>query len=148
MFKTVIMLVLALCWGIFAVETSVKYEVKIIERMVLDITGRANPRVCVVDYPAVNIQRFANSLIITSCSQADVVISSTDRLAVLEKPVIVVGTYPAKDEDIIGAIFWKKGRPQIILIEKNIKKFDITLPEDYKKFLIRKNYTDYVKSDT
>lgn len=148
MFKTVIMLVVALYWGIFAEETSVKYEVKIIERIVLDITGRVSPRVCVVDYPAVNIQRFANSLIITSCSQADVVISSTDRLAGLDKPVIVVGTYPAKDEGIIGAIFWKKGRPQIILIEKNIKKFEITLPEDYKKFLIRKNYTDYVKSDT
>lgn len=148
MFKKVLILILTIYWGVFAEETSVKYEVKIIERIVLDITGKITPRVCVVDYPAVNIQRFANSLIVTSCSQADIVVSSTDRLTGLDKPIIVVGTYPTKDEDIIGAIFWKKGRPQIILIEKNIKKFEITLPEDYKKFLIRKNYTDYVKSDS
>lgn len=137
MFKKVVILIFTLCWWVFAEDMSIRYEAKIIERIVLDITGKVNPKVCAVEYPNVYIQRFANSLTVVPCNQADVIISSTDRFTGFGKPVIIIGTYPVKNEDIIGAIFWKKGRPQIILIEKNIRKFDIIIPEDYKKFLIR-----------
>lgn len=147
MIKRFVVLLLLFYWNVFAEEASTRYEVKIIERIVLDITGKLNPKVCVIEYPASFIQKFASNLTVTSCNQADVIISSTDRLGGLEKPVILVGTYPVKDENVVGAIFWKKGRPQIILIEKNIKRFEITIPEDYKKFLIKRSNTDYVKSD-
>lgn len=128
-------------------EVSVRYEVKIIERIVLDITNKPNPKVCVIEYPLSYIYKFATSLQITSCNQADVVVSSTDKYISQDKPIILVGFFPTKDDDIIGAIFWRKGRPQIIFIERNIKKFHINLPEDYKKFLINRVETGYVRSD-
>lgn len=131
----------------FAEDGAVKYEVKIIEKIVIDITGKENPKVCTVNYPSVYIQNYSSNLILTNCNQADIVISSSNRELNYNKPTIEVGTPQINNPNVIGLIFWRKGRPQIIFIEKNLKKFDIQLPEEYKKYIIKKELIDYAKAD-
>lgn len=147
MLRKIIIFIILIVFDCVAEDGSVKYEVKIIERLVLDITSKPNPKVCVVEYPSSYIQQYAPSLTVTNCNQADIVISSSDKDLSYNKPVLVVGFPYIKDGDIIGAIFWRKGRPQIILIEKNIQKFDINLPQEYRKYIIKKEFSDYVKAD-
>lgn len=129
-------------------DGSIRYEVKIIEKIVVDIAKKSNPKVCVVDYPASNIQQYSSVLVLTNCSQADIIISSSEKVNDHNKPIILIGSQNFGDGDVIGSIFWRKGRPQIIFIEKNIKKFDIQLPEEYRKYILRKESLINAKADS
>lgn len=148
MVKKIFFLIMVLVFRSFAEDgLATKYEVKIIERLVMDITGKFNPKVCVAGYPATNIYQYSSNLVITSCGQADIVISNSARGLAYDKPVIVVGSFETNESDVIGSIFWRKGRPQIVLIEKNIKRFNLTVPEEYRKYILKRELTEYVKAD-
>ncbi|MEZ0323515.1 MAG: hypothetical protein ABWJ98_04300 [Hydrogenothermaceae bacterium] len=120
-----------------AQELALKYEIKLIEKIVRDITGKDFPNVCVVNYPVDRIREYSNNLVISSCNQADMVIAGTDEVSSFNKPVLLVGSAEFKKKNyIIGAIFWRKGRPQIMFIEKNLKYFNIELPPEYRRYYI------------
>ena len=54
------------------------------------------------------------------------------------KPILFVTDYRfLKDsEDIVGAFYWRKGRSQLLFIEKRLKEQGIVLPKAYQKFMI------------
>jgi len=57
----------------------------------------------------------------------------------INKKAIILATkyqYLEKSENIIGAFYWRKGRPQYLFIEKRLKAHNITLPRDYQKFIV------------
>lgn len=146
--KIIFILVLSLLSTMKAQELAVKYEVKLIEKIVMDITEKSYPKICTVNYPVDRIREYSTNLVISSCKQADIVIAGTDEVESFDKPILLVGVTEIKDrKDVIGAIFWKKGRPQIILIDKNLKRFDIQLPGEYRKYIIKKDYLEYAKID-
>ncbi|MCX7738983.1 MAG: hypothetical protein N2Z80_06180 [Hydrogenothermaceae bacterium] len=147
MFKF-IFLILLINLSSYGEDNLAKYEAKIIEKIVVDITGKSNPKICVIDYPSSYIQQYALSLILTNCTQADFIISSSDKRSDYNKPILVVGSTEFSSHDVVGVVFWKKGRPQVLFINKNIRKFDIQLPEEYRKYIIRKEGTLNVKSDS
>jgi hypothetical protein len=41
-----------------------------------------------------------------------------------------------QNSDIIGAFYWSKGRPQIIFIRPRLEKKKITLPDNFKKYIV------------
>lgn len=55
-----------------------------------------------------------------------------------KKPIIFVTNYHFldKSDDILGAFYWRKGRSQLLFIRNRLKEHNITLPQEYKNFMI------------
>jgi hypothetical protein len=55
-----------------------------------------------------------------------------------KKPIIFVTKYHFLriSDDIIGAFYWRKGRSQLLFIKNRLKEHNITLPKEYKNFMI------------
>jgi len=55
-----------------------------------------------------------------------------------KKPIIFVTNYHflKMSNDIVGAFYWRKGRSQLLFIEKRLKEHNITLPKEYQNFMI------------
>lgn len=54
----------------------------------------------------------------------------------LHKPIIVLDyNLLSKCPNAIGAYFWQKGRPNIVMIEPRVKKEGIKLPDEFKIYL-------------
>lgn len=37
---------------------------------------------------------------------------------------------------IVGALYWKKGRSQLLFLKPRLEKYHITLPDDYHQFIV------------
>lgn len=55
-----------------------------------------------------------------------------------KKPIIFVTNYHFLkiSEDVVGAFYWRKGRSQLLFIKNRLKQYNITLPKEYKSFMI------------
>ena len=55
-----------------------------------------------------------------------------------KKPILFVTDYHyLKDsEDIVGAFYWRKGRSQLLFINKRLEQQNIRLPKAYQNFMI------------
>ncbi len=52
--------------------------------------------------------------------------------------LLFVGSYPLLLEhtkEAIGGFFWQKGRPNIIFLRKNLQEHNITLPQEFAKYI-------------
>ena len=54
----------------------------------------------------------------------DVIIFATDYHLLKEYPYIV------------GALYWKKGRSQLLFLKPRLEKYHITLPDEYQPFIV------------
>ncbi len=62
-------------------------------------------------------------------------INSNKNLKNTQKPIIGMKYFLLKDENVIGAIFWHKGRPNIVFIKKRLNKFNIKPPKTLEKYI-------------
>jgi hypothetical protein len=55
-----------------------------------------------------------------------------------EKPILFVTDYRLLkfSFDIVGAFYWKKGRSQLLFIKNRLDAYSITLPNEYKNFIV------------
>lgn len=55
-----------------------------------------------------------------------------------EKPILFVTDYRLLEYSfgIVGAFYWKKGRSQLLFIKNRLDAYNITLPNEYKNFII------------
>jgi hydroxymethylpyrimidine/phosphomethylpyrimidine kinase len=72
--------------------------------------------------------------------EADFILASTKinpdkKIKNSKKPIIGMKYFLLKDENVIGAIFWHKGRPNIVFIRKRLKKFKIEPPKVLEKYI-------------
>lgn len=53
-------------------------------------------------------------------------------------PMIFVTNYNLlkMSDHAVGAFYWRKGRSQLLFIKKRLDQYEITLPEEYQKFMI------------
>jgi len=113
-------------------------EVRLIEKILIDMANKQPVNVCVINYNANKILNYSTYLRITKCENADFMIIGKDTEEInYNKPAIVF------DEDLIkkvknavGALYWKKGRPQLIFIKNRLDKYKIQLPSEYKGYLV------------
>ncbi|WP_457640943.1 hypothetical protein [Persephonella sp.] len=105
-----------------------KTEVKIIERICMTLLDKQYVNVFVsndISY----ILKYSNRFISTnSCKQADIIISNK-ALNIKEcsdKPIFVIKYYLLKKyPNAIGALYWHKGRPNIVLIKERLEMFNL-----------------------
>jgi hypothetical protein len=116
-------------------------EVRLIEKILIDMTDKQPVNVCVINYDVNKILNYSKYLRITNCEYADFMIIGKDSEEIdYNKPAIVF------DEDLIkkvknavGALYWKKGRPQLIFIKSRLDKYKIQLPNEYKGYLVEES---------
>ncbi len=55
-----------------------------------------------------------------------------------ERPIVFVTDYRLLkfSFDIVGAFYWKKGRSQLLFIKNRLDAYNITLPNEYKNFIV------------
>jgi hypothetical protein len=69
-----------------------------------------------------------------SCKKADIILGYFDTHC--KKPLFVLDYYVyKKDKNALGAFYWRKGRPQLRLREKIIKRYHLHISKDFEEYL-------------
>jgi hypothetical protein len=72
--------------------------------------------------------------IVNQCDTADLIVGNIDKNC--SKPRFLLDYYQfKKDPNAIGAFYWRKGRPQLRLRKKIIKKYHLHVSKDFEDFL-------------
>lgn len=86
-----------------------------------------------------SLERFPGRLHIThSCKDADIVILSDDKdIPIACQSKLLFGTRykHMKNQDVIGAFFWQKGRPNILFYKKRLDQHHIELDPKFHKYV-------------
>lgn len=129
------------------VEYSVpeELEVKILQKLFLDILKKKEVRVFLVgdkrERYRKNIERFAKKLkVVDSCKDADITLIAgfVDKFP---RDCLEGLLFSTKRENLfkfrncLGAFYWKKGRPNLVLIRERLEKHRIELPSEYDRFI-------------
>jgi len=127
------------------IDRSVRYEMKILERLVIDITGKRFPKVYFDGVSKKKIRmltRFTTIREINNVSEADFVfIKNKTEKYIPVRPTMALDFISVKNCDLcIGVFTWRNGRPILILFRENLQKFDIVLPKEYKYYIESKKY--------
>ncbi|WP_029521330.1 hypothetical protein [Persephonella sp. IF05-L8] len=145
--KIVIFLVFVYVLTAFAVDidAATKLEIKILEKLVLDITGKKNPLVYFIGLSKKKVNLLTRYSVLkkakTEASADFVFIKDINKKFYATKPTVALDYSSFKKcENCIGLFTWRNGRPILLLIEENLIKFHISLPEDYKYFIESKNF--------
>ena len=138
-----ILLVLFIISGVvLAVDRAKILEIKIVSEIIYSLIDKNYPKVCLYNFPGYEereYKKFSN-LKITNCKKADILlIKGLQKKTSFNKPALALDYLSFKNcENCIGAFYWRKGRPQIILIKENLNLFDIKVKEKLKNYVISK----------
>ena len=86
-----------------------------------------------------NKKEFKNSKvlkIVNNCKKADLVLLyDINNLKCKDKPLFVTSYIDFKNSNAIGAFYWRKGRPQLILNKKIIESYNLHLDKSLLKYV-------------
>jgi len=76
-------------------------------------------------------------ILVDTPKKADLIITNKYIDIQSNKPIFVRKYYLLKKykKRAIGGFYWQKGRPNIIFEGKNLKKFNIILPDNFQRFI-------------
>ncbi len=117
----------------------IKFEAKLIDSIAVALFKKNNLYVYIYGDDAEKIIKYSRVLKETEDIQnADFILASTKlnpELKKVKKPIIGMKYFLLKNENVIGAIFWHKGRPNIVFIKDRLKKFEINPPKSLEKYI-------------
>ncbi|WP_457625591.1 hypothetical protein [Persephonella sp.] len=127
------------------IDRSIRYEIKILERLVMDITGKTHPSVYTDGLTSRKIyllQMYSNLRIVSNISEADFVfIKNKNEKYKAVKPTLALDFTSVRNCELcIGVFSWRNGRPILILFKENLQRFRIKLPKEYRYFIESKKY--------
>ncbi|MDQ7056548.1 MAG: hypothetical protein Q9M89_08920 [Persephonella sp.] len=122
------------------IDKSVLYEIKILEKLVIDVTKKRYPSVYFYGVKRERIfliNRYSTLRQAYSIDDADFVfLKNRKNPFKAEKPTLALDFRSLKNCSLcIGVFSWKNGRPILILFQENLNKFRIVLPEEYRYFI-------------
>lgn len=124
---------------VFAQQSPEYIEVKIIKKLLIDMSQNQTVKVCTIGY---KVERLSDEkIIVTDCYNADFIIIGKDSYLIYKnKPAILLNVDDIKNiktyRNVIGAFYWKKGRPQLIFLKDRMQIYNIKLPKEYERFII------------
>lgn len=138
------LLLLMIFIQLYAQESPEYIEVKLIEKIFMDISKSSTIKVCTIGYE--NLSNIPTRLVVTTCNNADFIIISKDYYTInINKPAILLNSSDIKKyKNVIGALYWKKGRPQLIFIKERLELYNIKLPKEYERFLIEEEKKSFI----
>ena len=131
-----ILLIYLLISTMYASDT--KLAVEIFSKISIALTQKTDPNMYV--YTNIkDIQEHENKLkFVKDCSKADLVLlSSIEDIPSQCEGKLLFGTryYHLKDERVVGAFFWQKGRPNIVFYKSRLEKNNIKLDSSFNKYI-------------
>ena len=126
------------------IDRSTRYEIKILEKLVVDITRKRHP---IVFFDGLNkrkislLERYSTLRRTNNMSEADFVfVKNKNKPFTAYKPTLALDFTSLKNCNYcIGVFSWKNGRPILILFEENLERFNILLPKEYRYFIESKS---------
>lgn len=102
------------------------------------LTGNDNPKVY-VHGEIEAIERYPLLHLVPTCAEADIIITTTMKTLPSEchDKIIFADSYRLlrSSPRITGAFFWSKGRPNIVFYNKRLKEHNITLGDEYQRYV-------------
>jgi len=119
-----------------ALSNNKAYELKLYEKVLSSIF---------IDYNKINIYTSDNIKstlkkskkfkIVDNCKNAIILVGKEFGKECIDKPLFATSYNEYKThKNVIGAFYWRKGRPQLKLKLNNLNKFNLELPEELRKF--------------
>ena len=113
-------------------------ESSIYKAISIDLTKSEKPKIYIYK-EIVSLQKYHNNIeVVAKCEDAEIIVIST----LNEFPgncngKIVLGSRYAhlKDKRVVGSFFWQKGRPNIVFYADRLAEHNITLSEDFQKYV-------------
>ncbi|NPA52853.1 MAG: hypothetical protein GXO22_08155 [Aquificae bacterium] len=126
-------------------EQEIKIEVKILEKISVDIVKKNPVKVYVIGYNKNYLKKYAKKLLVVeNCNEADIIIAKENNEQLKNTckkkiPGIALNYLLLKENpNFIGALFWYKGRPNLVFISFRLEKFKIKLPKSYGRYIEEK----------
>ena len=121
------------------------YEIKILSKLVKDVTRIKNPKVYFIGLDREEIKvfkKYTNIKVTLSIKDADFVfVKNLRRPLKINKPVFSLDFKSLKYcKNCCGVFSWRNGRPMLIIFKEVINSLKIHLPEDYDYFIDSKKY--------
>ncbi|WP_457622455.1 hypothetical protein [Persephonella sp.] len=121
------------------------YEIKILSKLVTDVTKRKNPKVYFIGLDREEIRAFKNYThlkITLSANDADFIfVKNLSSPLKINKPVFSLDFKSLKYcKNCFGVFSWRNGRPMLIIFREVINALKINLPEEYDYFIDSKKY--------
>jgi len=109
------------------------YEVKLYETLFTKLFKKSDINIFVDE----NKEDFKNSEILNvvdKCNKADIILLYSLKKMKCNKPIFVTSYIDFINTEAIGAFYWRKGRPQIILNKRMLKKYHLFLDKSLLKY--------------
>jgi len=119
--------------------------IKIYDEIIHSILHTQKPFVYVANKAYRDILKFSTNIVVSlDISKVTMAIVTTKRdinnIKKINQNIIFFATKEGllfEDDTVVGAFYWKKGRSQLIFIKQRLDKYNIKLPKEYKKFIIK-----------
>lgn len=132
-------LIILISSGLYAEEYKSNAEIKIIEKISTSFFSGQKVTAWGENSEHKNIikQSTKFNAIETPDSARLLIVSKTVPQNLAKNSVIIAMDYSLleKDDRIIGALFWQKGRPNLIFIRERMKRNNLTLSPEFDKYI-------------
>ncbi len=127
------------------IEVYKLYEIKILSKLVTDVTKIKNPKVYFIGLDREEIKAFKKYTPIKttySVEDADFIfVKNLSRPLKINKPVFSLDFKSLKYcKNCFGVFSWRNGRPMLIIFKEVINSLKIHLPKEYDYFIDSKKY--------
>ncbi|WP_333803929.1 hypothetical protein [Sulfurospirillum sp.] len=127
-------------WGLFLSMSFAETPEQELIVKVLKLISIKNVSVVIYEHePSITLQGSTFTNLVQQCSHADIVYGSNfETLPASCKTLPRFSTdYEIfqKDEHVIGAFYWRKGRPQLRFNEERCERFEIVLPPELVRYV-------------
>jgi len=112
------------------------YELKLYEKVLGSIFIDNNKiNIYTSDNMKSTLKKSKKFEIVDNCKSAIILVGKEFGKECINKPLFATSYNEYKtQENVIGAFYWRKGRPQLKLKLNNLNKFKLHLPEELRKF--------------
>ncbi len=144
LFSVFLLAILSVLHVSFAGDRAKEYEVKIIEKLLLDATKSRRVHVYILapqkeqrELTEEIILHSRKLIIVRSPKKADfILVKDLKKEIKLPKPALALDFESIENCPMcIGVFAWKNGRPMLLLYRKRLNMFNIKLPKDYDYFI-------------
>jgi len=136
--KAFLLVVILLKMSMFASDD--KYTLKLYEKVIPLVLSSKHINIY-TDKKIKQLFKYSHLFtVVSECKKADIVIGSKfeyhkDIKCIKQKPLFAT-SYPSyiDNENSFGAFYWRKGRPQLRLNKKGIKRYNFMIPDSLERF--------------
>lgn len=135
-----LLIILTFTVTLSAEERYLKVGAKLMTMVTSSLFAKEHIRVFTNDIHYIKVfQTMAQTSLVESCEEADFVVLNDKPISdpvCKERPAFVT-KYQLLDEydNAVGALFWTKGRPQLLFVLSRLNTYSVTLPDNFNPYI-------------